>query len=146
MEEATDVFDIFKSESVEPVSVGNHNFFDLFITDLFQNGLKTLSFRIGSRTNIGDDCVFRKFRRQEFNLCIKVFSLFSRRDSCITDFLSIQFLIVGSVNEISSMTSFSKFCFDFSFSIPFSKCRRRNVKVSSSDTSWYIHKSSRVYI
>jgi hypothetical protein len=50
-----------EAESCEPILMGNHNFFDISLEELFQYGFKSFAIVINSASNVCDECVVWEF-------------------------------------------------------------------------------------
>ena len=98
--------------------MGNHNFFDGSFKDSFQNGLKSRSFEVDTRSNIGNNFVsFIPLTLEILDLSGKIFLLFFAGDPTIED-LSTFFGYNFLPNVIPSMPSFGCNKLDFTLEGP----------------------------
>jgi hypothetical protein len=76
-----------ESKADKAVSMGNHKLLDISPEEGVQNGLKTSSFEVDSRTDVADNSVFWEAFDEEGDLSLEVLMLLGRGDPCVDDSL-----------------------------------------------------------
>lgn len=88
-------FDERKTESTQPISVGNHNFSDMTFDCGVQNGFKPFSLEIDARSNVSDNFVVRVLTSEELSLSFQIFFLRSCGYASVAD-VSSGIMVTGT--------------------------------------------------